>query len=98
VAALTQATATFTFADGERLEVTLDVIYDPTPSLGAGTWVLGGETPASGRAVAESVKFLGGQGQGASVGGRFRLEENDTPRFRVVIPARPMDETQWGTE
>jgi hypothetical protein len=37
---------------------------------------------------AESIKFLGGQGAMPSVGGRFVLESFDTPRMRVVLPAR----------
>jgi hypothetical protein len=32
------------------------------------------------------VEFLGGQGSGASVGGRFLLEEGGKARYRVHLP------------
>lgn len=91
----TRATATFTLADGERLVVELDIVYNPTPALGDGRWRLEGPAPASGKVHSESVKFLGGQGQGPSLGGRFRLEEQGVPRFRVVLPPRPVESPDW---
>lgn len=92
---VTRALATFDLADGSRLEIRLDIDYNPTPSLGEAGWQLDGKAPASGDVHAESLKFLGGQGQYPSVGGRFRLEENGDPRFRVVLPARPVEPAAW---
>lgn len=88
--AATSAIATFGLETGERLRVELTIVYNPTPALGAGRWQLEGDDPASGEVAAESIKFLGGQGEGPSLGGRFRLEENGRPRFRVVLPAKPL--------
>jgi hypothetical protein len=90
-----RATATLTLADGGRLIVELDVVYIPTPSLDEGRWRLEGPAPASGVVQAESVKFLGGQGQQPSLGGRFRLEADGVPRFRVVLPPRPVEKPGW---
>lgn len=92
---VTRAVATFDLSDGSHLEIQLDIDYNPTPSLGKGEWRLDGKEPASGDVHAESLKFLGGQGQYASVGGRFRLEEEGAPRFRVVLPARPVEPAAW---
>lgn len=91
----TRATAMLKLGDGVRLIVELDVVYNPTPSLGEGRWRLEGPAPASGVVQAESVKFLGGQGQQPSVGGRFRLEADGVPRFRVVLPPRPIEQPGW---
>jgi hypothetical protein len=82
--AQTDAAAIFTLQDERELRLELTVVYNPTPSLGSGRWQLGDE---AGIVVAESIKFLGGQGQGPSLGGRFRLDEEDGhPRFRVTLP------------
>lgn len=85
--ARTDAVATFTLGDGRQLGVELGVVYNPTPSLGSGRWRMGAET---GDVVAESLKFLGGQGEGPSLGGRFRLESNGVPRYRVTIPLQTL--------
>jgi hypothetical protein len=92
---VTRALAEFDLSDGSHLEVQLDIDYNPTPSLGKGEWRLDGNSPASGVVHSESLKFLGGQGQYATVGGRFRLEEDGVPRFRVVLPARPVEPDAW---
>ncbi len=94
----TTAVATFTMDGGDRLVVELEINYDPTPALGGGRWHLSGSKPASGDVHAESVKFLGGQGQGPSLGGRFRLDEKGSPRFRVVLPLRPVERTPWSAQ
>lgn len=90
--ATTRAVATFTLASGERLRLELELVYNPTPALGSGVWRLDGAQYGEGGVRAESLKFLGGQSAGPSLGGRFRLEEeNGRPRFRAVLPLRPLD-------
>jgi hypothetical protein len=96
--ATTKAVAMLTLETGERLRLELDVTYDPTPTLASGRWFLVGTRPGAGRIHAESINFLGGQGEGPSVGGRFRLEEDGNPRFRVVLPLRPVNATRWTGE
>jgi hypothetical protein len=96
VGAVTQAAASFELESGEHLRMELDIAYDPTPSLGEGHWEIDGDRAAAGEVRAESVQFLGGQGEGPSVGGRFLLEENGAPRFRVVLPVQPVAQTDWG--
>jgi hypothetical protein len=93
--AATTAVAMFTFESGEQLHVELKIVYDPTPALGSGQWHLDGVRRVAGEVRAESLKFLGGQGEGPSLGGRFRLDENVSPRFRVVLPLRPVDQPNW---
>ncbi len=93
--ATTKAVATFTLETGERLRIELEVVYNPTSSLGSGRWRIDGARPGSGEVRAESVNFTGGQAQGPSLGGRFRLEENGSPRFRVVLPLRPVNPPKW---
>lgn len=93
--ATTRATATLTLADGARLELRLDLFYDPTPILQAGRWRLEGPQPGSGDVVAENLRFAGGQGEGPSVGGRFRLEESGQVRFRVDLPLEPIQSAGW---
>jgi hypothetical protein len=97
--ATTRAVAIFTLESGERLQLELVVAYDPTPALSSGHWSLDGtQTGAGGEVRAESVKFLGGQGAGPSLGGRFRLDEDGSPRFRVVLPLRPVSQRNWTVE
>lgn len=69
--ATTRAIAILTLESGERLRLALEVAYDPTPALASGRWSVDG-TQTGGEMQAESVRFVGGQGQGASLGGRFR--------------------------
>jgi hypothetical protein len=86
--ARTRATATFDLAGGRQLEVRLLLAYDPRPVLAEGTWKLDGE---SGRVHAESVRFVGGQGEGPSVGGDYVLvDDRNLPRYRVQIPLTPI--------
>lgn len=93
--ATTKAVATFTLETGERLRIELEVVYNPTPSLGSGRWRIDGARAGSGEVRPESIRFTGGQAQGPSLGGRFRLEENGSPRFRVVLPLRPVNPPKW---
>lgn len=88
--ATTEAVAVFTLEDGDRIRVELHVAYNPTPVLSSGMWRREGTTPEEGVVREEALTFLGGQGGTPSVGGRFRLESNGTPRWRVVMPTRPL--------
>jgi len=89
----TAATATLTLADGRRLVLELELFYDPTPELSSGHWILAG-TSDRGAVSAESVRFAGGQGEGPSLGGRFRLEQDGEIRYRVELPLAPIA-TDW---
>ncbi len=95
--ATTRAIAVLTLESGERLRLELEVVYDPAPVLASGRWNLDG-AQALGEVRAESVRFVGGQGEGPSLGGRFRLNANGSPRFRVVLPLRPVDQPRWTVE
>lgn len=88
--AQTTATATLTLESDDHLRIDLTLAYDPTPELVSGHWKLDGEDGGEGDVRVESLKFLGGQGSGPSVGGRFLLEESNAPRFRVELPSRPV--------
>jgi hypothetical protein len=88
--ATTTAVAMVTLDDGRTLRVDLVIEYNPTPVLGSGHWQLDGPGGGSGEVRAESIKFLGGQGEGPSFGGRLRLEANGSPRFRLTLPVRPL--------
>ena len=96
--ATTRAVATLTLESGDRLQLELVMVYDPTPALRSGHWSLDGTQAGAGEVRAESVRFLGGQGEGPSLGGRFRLDENGRTRFRVVLPLRPVGQTNWTVE
>jgi hypothetical protein len=74
--------------DGAELQLLLNVAVDPTARLESGTWstkVQGREI--GGQVMPIQVEFLGGQGSGASVGGRFVLQEDGKARYRVQLPA-----------
>jgi hypothetical protein len=96
--AATRAVALLTLAGGERLRLELVVVYDPSPALGSGEWSINGTGGGGGTARAESIKFLGGQGEGPSLGGRFLLDENGGPRYRVTLPLRPVSPRTWTVE
>lgn len=103
--AATRAVATFTLESGARLRLDLEVVYNPKPELGEARWTLehsgdatgpDGETGArTGEVRAEALRFLGGQGAGPSLGGRFRLDEKGARRYRVVLPLQPVEQPQW---
>ncbi len=95
--ASTSAVATMTLTDGDVLRIEITVAYDPAPELRAGRWTIIGDRTGSGTVAAESVRFLGGQGEGPSLGGRYRLEAEGLPAFRVELPLRPVSRTEWST-
>jgi hypothetical protein len=100
--ATTRAVAVLTLAGGGRLRLELIVGYNPTPELESGRWNLEAGRKdgrkAGGEIRAKSLKFLGGQGGEASLGGRFLLEEDGAPRYRVTLPTRRIDEGGWKLE
>lgn len=80
--------AKFHFGGGStELHVELLVAYDPQPTLADGSWTYRGPTgTGEGPVRAESVRFVGGQGEGVSVGGVYLLLEDGHSRFRVSLP------------
>lgn len=86
----TRAVVILTLASGEVLRVDLEIVYNPTPVMQSGRWSLDGPGGGDGEVRPLSVTFLGGQGEGPSVGGRFRLDENGRARFRLFLPPRPV--------
>jgi hypothetical protein len=83
----TQVSIRFEGGTDTALVVELTVIVDPQASLQEGRWHYEGPTGrAYGEVVPESLRFAGGQGEGASVGGVFLLQEAGTPRFRMSLP------------
>jgi len=93
--ATTQVFILFQFKNNERAQLKLEVTYNPIPILSSGNWKTDGNKSSSGDVRAISLKFLGGQGDGPSLGGTFQLEESSKPRFRVVIPLRPINKPKW---
>ena len=93
--AVTRVLAKLTLDSGENLRMELEIGYDPQPVLRSARWAIDGSNAGSGEVFAESLRFLGGQGEGPSLGGRFRLDENGDPRFRVVLPLKPVDQPKW---
>lgn len=86
--ATTTATARLALAGGEALTLELELSYDPQPVLAGGRWALGDQ---AGTVTAERVRFVGGQGEGPSVGGDYVLvDERNLPRFRVQLPLTPV--------
>ena len=93
--ATTQVFIIFQLENDERLQLELEITYNPVPVLQSGYWKINGKESSSGNVQAKSLKFLGGQGEGPSVGGQFQLEDNSQPRFRVFIPLRPINKPKW---
>ena len=87
--ATTQVFIVYQLENDERLQLELEITYNPVPVLQSGYWKINGKESSSGSVQAKSLKFLGGQGEGPSLGGQFQLEDNSQPRFRVFIPLRP---------
>lgn len=81
--ARTRAVTTWSLEDGETLRLDLLFAYDPSPVLEEGRWL---SESGTGSVKAESVRFVGGQGEGPSVGGSFVLYDGPDPRFRVQLP------------
>ena len=93
--ATTQVFIIFQLENDERLQLELEITYNPVPVLQSGYWKINGKESSSGSVQAKSLKFLGGQGEGPSLGGRFQLEDNSQPRFRVFIPLRQINKPKW---
>ena len=93
--ATTEVSIKFVLENGERVELELEVVYNPTPILRSGFWHVDGKHYGSGNVLAKSLKFLGGQGEAPSIGGRFELEEDSQSRFRIVVPLRPVNRPIW---
>ena len=93
--ATTHVSVIYTLQSGIIVQLELSVEYNPTPILRSGHWKMTGQQSGSGDVHAESLKFLGGQGEGPSLGGHFNLTENAQSRFRVVVPLRPVNKPNW---
>jgi len=93
--ATTQVLIIFKLENDERLQLELEITYNPVPVLKSGYWKINGKESSSGNVQAKSLKFLGGQGEGPSVGGQFQLKDNSQPRFRAFIPLRPINKPKW---
>lgn len=94
--ATTQARLTFLGPGSLELVLDLEIGYDPQPVLSGGSWTYQGPTgEGSGTVVAEAVTFSGGQGEGASVGGLYVLEDASGPRFRVDLPLTAIQTPGW---
>lgn len=93
--AISEATFNFILNNGKEIQLYLQVSYNPKPVLRSGLWNLTGRKPRSGKVRPKSLKFLGGQGESPSIGGRFELLEDSKPRFLVFIPLRPIQEPNW---
>lgn len=93
---VTRATAIFALQGSGRLEVTFEVSYNPQPVLSGGRWQMEGAVSGEGEVVARSMKFFGGQAEGPSLGGRFQLEQDGEPRYRIYLPLRPVSAPDWG--
>jgi len=73
--------------DAGELRLVLHVAVDPTARLEKGRWSrTAGERAEEGEVAPIQVEFLGGQGSGASVGGRFLLQQAGESRYRVNLP------------
>ena len=93
--ATTQVFIIYQLENDERLQLELEITYNPVPVLRSGYWKIDGKDSSSGNVQAKSLKFLGGQGDWPSVGGRFQLENNFQPRFRAFVPLRPINKPEW---
>ena len=91
----TQVFIIFFLENGERVQLDLEIVYNPTPILRSGYWHVDGKQSGSGNVQAKSIRFLGGQGDSPSLGGRFELKEDSRSRFRVVVPLRPVNKQNW---
>ena len=93
--ATTQVFIIYHLENDERLQLELEITYNPVPVLRSGYWKIDGKESNSGNVLAKSLKFLGGQGDWPSVGGRFQLDDNFQPRFQAFIPLRPINKPEW---
>jgi hypothetical protein len=86
--------AVFTFRDPGHgtLTLQLEISVDPQAKLESGRWTReDGRTTTAGGVVALDVRFLGGQGEGVSAGGKYLLVEGEKERFRVTLPPTGLD-------
>ena len=96
--ASTRASFVFRGSADTEMRVELVVAYDPQPVLRSGRWTYSGPTGmGAGTIEAESVRFVGGQGEGASVGGVYLLHQDGRARFRLDLPLQGID-SGWTVE
>ena len=93
--ATTEVFIIFQFKNDERVQLELEVAYNPSPILSSGHWQIDGKKSSSGDVRAISLKFLGGQAEAPSLGGTFELKENFQTRFKVIVPLRPINKLEW---
>jgi hypothetical protein len=91
----TTAVAILTLGDGVHLRMELQVSYNPQPILSSGRWYSDSTMPEEGTMVERSMKFFGGQGEGPSLGGRFQLNQDNQPRFRIVLPLQTVSQPKY---
>ena len=60
--ATTQVFIIYQLENDERLQLELEITYNPVPVLRSGYWKIDGKESSSGNVQAKSLKFLGGQG------------------------------------
>lgn len=81
--ARTRAVTTWKLEDGESLHVELVFAYDPNPVLAEGHWL---SDTGGGTVESKGVRFVGGQGDGPSVGGRFVLLDDGEAKYVLDLP------------
>jgi hypothetical protein len=89
----TEATFQVVRPDDRPITLTLIIAVDPTAHLVGGQWQEPGR--GGGTVTPLHLDFLGGQGEGASVGGRYLLGDDGGPRYRVTLPTTLLREG-WG--
>ena len=92
---VTQVFVTFELENNKNIQLKLEVTYNPIAILSSGSWKTLRNESIGGKIKAISLKFLGGQGEGPSIGGRFELEYNSQPLFRAFVPLRPINKPSW---
>jgi|TARA_B110000240_G_scaffold115533_1_gene129553 hypothetical protein len=93
--ALTQGFIIFQLENNESIQLELEVTYNPIPILTSGYWKTLENESIRGKVQTISLKFLGGQGEGPSLGGSFDLKYKSETRFKVFIPLRPINKPKW---
>ena len=84
---------------GTWMNVELRLNVDPQATLEEGVWSYEGPTGrAEGEVRALELRFVGGQGEGASVGGRFELREAGQPRFLLNLPLSPLRSPEYAPD
>ena len=72
--ATTQVFIIFQLENDERLQLELEITYNPVPVLRSGRWKIDGKKSSSGNIQAKSLKFLGGHGEGRVLVDIFNLK------------------------